>query len=893
MLLSFIKTALKAISYVMLFASLCFVTILWWKFLASRYLNLEYPVGGDYYTGITYALNFAKHARLPPATWLSFWNAGTPVVGGYQWLTFYLILPLSLIFDVYSSLDIVSLGAILLYLIFSHLLFWQISKNHLVSIGLSLINLTSQSVYYQLVWGGMITGSAMQFYLPLSLFFLFRFLESPQRIRSLILTGIVGAIALIQHPTISILFVVLPTIIILFLKEFTSTSSRRLMFKRVFIYTFLLFSVGAIGIFPYLFSMSFTETASKCDNPQCWGIYPLHIDRWLGWLPVWLVAISLILTLSIVVIRKILGHSTSIKFLVGPFVALLVITFYPVAAYIHLIPTLANSIFPRRMFWVILLLSLVFGAHAYHLVRRSNRYVGWGLSLVFIVSLVLFLPIKINSKFNFDVNPPLTGELPNAVPNYVYQWAIPKYAKDTPITYFLPDWLLKSDANYRFDSLNAAVIHWWNLVSQTPATRGYTSSFNPHQTSWAYFLQTSLHREQSAIENQTHQNRAKFLLDAYAIRYAYLQDYHSGILKEELVEQSQNNFVKFREEVSTPIVYPTSTPPLLFIGDDLGYDTFIRSLADINFNSRKTIPVKGPVSLDSINPKDLKQFPTLFLYRFEGNMQKLDTYLTNGGTVFIELGSLKGTPKNMEKILPFSKFEVQEATTWDLTATDSNIFDNVDMSEFAPLKYQEVPWKLMLSKPGDIKSAAEVLLTQDGKAVITSLSYGKGKLFVSGINLPYHLIEYHNENEAKLYTNLLNQIIPSGSSPPEVEIRRMSPHEITISGNGMSGVYFKENFHPGWKAYVDNSQVEIYPAGLHFMYIPVAKKTVSQVKLRFTGAKTDWILFYISISSLLLSLFAIINPRFAGKLIHVSSQALKRLFIRSTRRWQKDEHVQY
>lgn len=884
---------LRFLSFLILLASLIFIVSIWWQTLVVWYLHLTHPVGGDFYTGLTYAVQIAKHVSLPPAGWFSFWNAGTPIVGGYQWLIFYLIVPLIPIFGVYKALDVISLGSILLYFLFAHLLFWQITKNHLISLGLTLINLTSQAVYYQLIIGGMITGSTMQFYLPLSLFFLYRFFESPYRMRAFMATGIVNAISIIHHPALGILFVVLPTVTTFIIKEFTSKTQKHIIIYRFLKYILSLFSVGAIGIFPFLFSMSLTETASKCDNPQCWGIYPYHIERWLGWLPIWLVIISLLLTLGVVVMRKIFGHRTSIKFLAGPAVALIISILYPVAAYFHMIPSLANSIFPRRMFWVILLMILVFNAHVYILIHRSARLAGWTLSIVFIVVLSLVLPLRIKSNFKIELSPPHTGDIPNTVPNYIHQWIIPKYAKNEPVTSFLPDWILKGDANYRFDSLNSAVTHWWNLISAIPATRGYTSSFNSRQLVWAHFLQTSLNRQQpDTYTTKILVNRIKFLLDAYAIKYAYLQDYHPDILTKEYVLRTQNNFAEFSNDVSTPIIYPTLSPAMLFIGDDSGYDTFIRSLADINFNSRLVIPVKGPVNLDSLDQKTLEQFPVLFLYRFEGNPEKLKVYLKNGGTVFVDLGSLTKTPKNISEILPYSKYEIVETTEWNLDAKTSQIFDNVDIKSFAPLRYQGNPWKLVVSKPENLKNGSEVLLVQDSQVLISLFVSGKGKVIVSGINLPYHLNEYHNENEAILYSNLLTNLLPRAQSQPEARSIRMTPEEISIVGKNMSGIYFKENFHPGWESEINNSRTKIYPAGLNFMYIPTPQGT-NTVKLKFKGNKTVWALFYISLASLVLSLLIIINPKYFAKVFHPVLAVIRHLFFRATRRWQSDEQDKY
>ena len=246
----------------------------------------------------------------------------------------------------------------------------------------------------------------------------------------------------------------------------------------------------------------------------------------------------------------------------------------------------------------------------------------------------------------------------------------------------------------------------------------------------------------------------------------------------------------------------------------------------------------------------------------------------------------------MSEILPFSKYEIVETTEWNLVAKDSKIFNNVDTKAFAPLRYQGKPWKLAVSKPENVKNESEVLLVQEKQALITLFVFGKGKLIVSGINLPYHLNEYHNENEAVLYSNLLTNLIPRAQSQPEIKLTHMTPEEITIVGENMSGIYFKENFHPGWESKINNSRTKIYPAGLHFMYIPTPRGT-NTVTLKFTGTKTAWTLFYISLASLIFSLLIIINPKIFAKVFHPGLYVIRNLIFRATGRWQSDEQQEY
>ena len=891
-----LKTLRVGISGALISGSLALLTYLFWTLVARWYLTLPSPVGGDYYTGLTYATQFAHHLPLPIKGWLSFWNSGVPIIGGYQWLAFYLMAPLFRIFDPVTSLEYFSILTILLFILSSYLVFWQITKNYILALVFTLVVLTSQATYFQLLAGGLIPGSSLQFYLPLSLFFLFRYFESVRRIRSLVIAAIICATALVHHAVLGLLFVIIPTASMLLTHLLFYVSSRQRQLFNFGVFVFFVCTIGALGLFPMIAQMSFGEIASSCNNPQCWGIYPYHISLWLGWLPLGITIVALILFMAFAIIRNIFHKHTNFRPLLPVTAGLLIIIFYPLAAYFHLIDHLSNSIFPRRMFWAVLIMLLAFAAHIFSIVVKTHKLVGWFGGLVVAVSILIFIPLRFAWPFQMAFANPLITDVPNADPNYAYKWLIPKYADPAYANNKLPDWLTPDMPLYRLDSPNVLITHWWNLESKIPVTRGYTSSFNRSQSDWAYFLQTSLSAEANqTTPNKLLENRALFLFDAYGIGYTVNNLYHPLLQREDWYEQT-GRFSKLQPELTSPIVEATTAPPMLFIGDDAGFATFIRSIALINYNSRHIIPVKGPTSLSSLNQTELAHFPILFLYRFSGDLSKLESYTLNGGRVFIDFGSTYKMPQ-LEKIkfFPAKTIATQENTSWNAKLNEaSEITKDIGPADFGEFRYQGKPWKYFSFTKSGLKPEVTPLLWQNGETTLFTYPLGKGRIVVSGLNLPFHLVESVNEKEADLYHNLFNYLVSGDQHVPiEANVNRTSPESISINGKDFSGIYFKENFHSGWQAFVGDNSIPIYPAGLNFMYVPVPANSSGSLQLKFTGSRTNWILFIITLVSLGLALMIILSPKITTKFIYFMLQPVTRISARFSTRLQADEHQEY
>lgn len=875
-------------STLLLLMSLGILTFLWWKLVALWYLTLPHPIGGDYYNGLTYVVHLMRHLPLPPQGWLTFWNEGVPIIGGYPWVTFYLMAGLAKWFTPAIAMNLVSLIFLLFFIISAHLLYLQISKNHLVAITLSLVTFASQAPYFQLMSGGFFVGSAMQFFLPLSLFFMFRFLESRKRVSSLALSGGAAGLAILHHLGLGVLFVAVPTIAIFVSHLLLHRITWKDRGKSILLLGFFVTGLGSMSLFFYS-----KFTADPCNNPQCWGIYPYHIRLWMGYTPIGITLAWLLITILFMLIKYIKRAATYLNNLLPPLMGLIVVLLYPITAYLQLINTYSNPLFPRRMFWAILVLLLAVSAQCFRIVTQKRKILSAIVSLVFFALTIPFIQLRITLPFDISLKQTFPQTMPNIEPTTAEQWLIPKY-QNSSFTDHYPEWLLSQNPQYRIDSQNILITHWLNIATDIPSTRGYTSSFNPSQNAWVYYLQTALSNNQPKdIPLNLIKNRALFLFDAYGIGYIVSDLYHPLILEDtRLFANTAERFRQIKPEFTSPIINPINSIPILFIGDDAGYEIFIRILALINFNSRRLIPVRGPMQLSSLTEEKLAQFPVLFLYGYEDNLDKLESYVKNGGKLFLELTSLKKLPDNLAPLLPYTSVSEFTQSKWDAkTNHETDIMNQIDPRLFAPLSYHSEPWKMVsLDK---VEASTEILLWQHQKPVLARSHLEKGTVFISGLNFPFHIIEYNNEMEIKLFTKILEELIPQETDlSPIATISREVPEKILVRGTNYTGIYFKENYHPGWKAWHNDKPVPIYKAGLNFMYI-LTDATQGTTIIKFQGSLLSWVLFGITIFTILSMLLIIISPKLFSRLFKNLIHPLKKLFHKPMQYMRQEEHYHY
>ena len=844
------------------------LALLYWQFFAKPYLDFPRPSGGDLYNALTYASFFKQFLTWPPAGWMHWWHEGTAVIGGYAWLFFYLITPLYHFFDLVTTVQVASLFFLELFFVFSFILLLVISRNLIVATLFTIVLLFAKASFYPLFVGGFVAESSAQWLLPLSLTFLFLWQKSFQP-RFLVLAILANSVALLLHSPTAALLIFLPSLMMIiaanlsFAKKITSLMTLGI----------LTVMISSIGLFTLYNQVILGSGNDPCDNPYCWGVYPEHFF-WFNILIAIYPLFLLLVTLGLKTFKRNLQLSKILPFIF----TLAVPIIYLIACYYKLINSMAGAYFPRRVFWAVSLLLLVLAASCFRTIRDIMPKVAFFISLILIVIMagVFYLQPKIITDRIYRLI-----DYPAVYPQDAQKFTLEKYKKEE-FTDRIPKWLPYNESNYRFGEFNQEMNIWWNLVSAMPITLGYSNFPLGSHRDWLYFLQSSISRDQPAhIDLQALRNRAYFLFDAFGIGYyenSGTTALHPALISDStLVTRTQEIsglYLEYSKDIVTPIVSPTNTPPVLFIGDNQGYTNFIRVAALANLNSRIIIPVKGPDNFDRLDNNDLKYFKTIVLYRFHGNnWSKLKQFVEQGGNLFIDISSISEIPQSqLPEIFPVSQITSEKniEPNWQNSDQTPLLTDlGINQASFSSLTFNNGPWGLTAAPLNQLRSWAKPLLIQKGQVLMARGNFGQGIVVWSGWNLLYHIVNYNNLEEANLMAKILSDFTKPliAKNAPIFQVQRLKPEKIEISASNITGVYFKENYHSGWQGKADNQKLKLYPAGLDFMYWPVADTpTNTSVELTFTGGLINWGLFIISLITTLACIIYLLLPSIFHKL---------------------------
>ena len=892
----------RTTNLILLLLTSLLIGFIWQQRVATPYILSEQAVGGDYFNALTYAKFYAQNIPFPPTGWMPFWNAGVPVIGGYPFGFFYLMLPLTRFFDIASSMELTSIILILFFFIASHFLFWEVGRNHLLALLFTGILIITPASYYALTAEGLITASAMQWFLPATLFFIVRFIKFQQRFL-LVVAGTLTGLALLTHSPMAFVTVLTPAVLYLAIadtgdpKDVQQSQQLRLwkisLWKRIknkatnlIIFLIVSSAIGSIGLYILVLQVFFSAGSGTCDSPQCWGDYPPHFI-WLT--PLMLAPVVVYLPLTLIA-RYI--HKARFSEILAPLTALGLLLAYISAAWLQLINQLASAMFPRRFFWAITLLALTLAAASARYISKSSKKLAMVASSFLIISLVFFIP-KFPEFFAFSLKPHL--KFPNTLPMGAASYLVPKY-QTHPITDIVPSWLPMRNGNWRLDSVRPDFFIWWNTVSEMPSTRGYSNAPTLEHLDWIYYLQTAtlLPEGEDTLPEEAKKNRALFLLDAFAVKLLQQPggdiSYDPLLLSDKaLVQRTEKvrdwEYVLIHEDLISPIVSPTNAARVLVVSDEYGYSTLMRAISLVNLNSRIIIPIKGPDSINTVDDKLLNLADAVILYQFKGNRwDKIGDFVKNGGKVFIDIGSLENIPSPVPQILGAKSLQLHDREKeWRLTFKQSSLLTNVQTTKFSPLLFENNPWKIAAPQSEDLLSDwMQPVLIHKTIPILSEGTFGEGSVIFSGFNIPYHIVSYNNYEEAKLLGNIITSLIPSQSQRGAFDVTRPKPSKIIVSTKNSRGIYFKENYHPGWKATINGEATPIYKAGLSFMYLPLPKSMDNtQVEFEFRGSPASWGLTLLTVLSFVFALLYMTT----STPFRIFNTLISRKILRPIKRW--------
>lgn len=833
-----------------------------WVYLGLEYVYGKDPIGGDYFNALSYQIHFSKFVPNPASGWLSFINGGAPIISGYPFLAFYLINPLTGIYDIATAMNIFSIISLVLFFTASLLLFRQVAKNWFIALSSTSLLFATRATYNQLTTGGFIISASAQWFLPATLLFIYLFAQY-KNLRLLILASLSAGLALTYHSATSLLMILLPSTLVLTFLPNLGRWTKRISYLLTFIV--LASTTGLMGIYS-LYLQNFQGAGTdKCTSPQCWGIYPGHLITWLSpSSPILLIALILV-----VIVLKLLRLKVSLYSVVPPLAGLLIFIAYAAAAHLHLIDGAANVMPPSRIFWAGNFFILLAAATLFGSIQKSSWFIAYPLSAI-VAALSLF--------YVYSHQPDIHKYVPNTVPKDAANYTPTRY-QTKQLSEIVPAWVPLYEPNWRVDIINQGVTHWWNVVATTPQIRGYSNHPLGVHRDWQYFLQASTRSPDEKTDKELVTNRALFLIDAYGIKFIEnsLANYTQEITENpNLIVNKDIDFLvgttrllknlawyQLSGDITSPIVSPTTSPAVLFIGDDRGYEYFIRSIAMTNLNSRFLIPIKGPKSIKDINDIELQNFPALVLYQYIGkDYEKLAKYVKGGGNLYIETNANHSLFEGkLPEIFPADSLTTRQSTDRDnVQKRENDITSDIDTQNFSRFTFEGGPWSLVTTK--NIRSWASAYLLYNGQPVISGGKLGAGTVVWSGLNLPFHIIDNNNLEEAQFFKNILSQLVKPQYRAPDFKLEREKPELIKVKANSISGIYFKENYDSGWGAKIDDQKLMVYKAGLEFMYIPVPYTDQNTaIDITYGGNAITWGLYYLTLASLASLVVAIAVPQ--------------------------------
>jgi hypothetical protein len=845
------------------------------KYLLPLYRGL---MGVDSQQLVFYAQEFSRRFVLPPAGWKMSWFEGTAVIDDIPWLNFYLIQPLVAWLGAFAAVKVYFVGFLFLFLLFSYLVFYEVSGSVLLSMVLGVALSRSWAVYTQLYDAGVGLSSLAQVAFPATLFFLLKYNRKRQA-RFLGWAVLALAFGFLTHDLLAIFFIILPLVLFLALSFYPKENFLSwAKIKRI-----LFFSLGALlvslpaWIFHFVdFFIGTSVRGNLGQAPQPQGVGFAELFKTTNW--VFLVAFPLVFLVGL------LFSDRKKRKVIGPLLAILLYFLLFQASYALVINPLVAVLFPHRSFWLFPLMLGVLVAAFLGQVRLKGKgrlILVWSVAILVLIGSFWRESIQIKpgiretvlslfqDQENWSLDPePIENRLGRE-----FEKKIDSLEK-----------VETGDLNHRAYTYNAGVRILWNGVFGLPQTHGYWHYFTPRSVNWLAWLYGAFSRDnfdqfekgEGGIPTDVARRQSLFLADWYATRY-----FLTFASKEEEVAPhfyEENDYVLAKTATQAPaivefspaavseIARPANQPVWGFVGDDQSYDYLLRNLGIMNFNSQKLIPIRLANFVEDLGPEDWQGIDGLIFYNYrkKGNGQgyqagwgRVREFVEQGGVVLMETGA--ECPEKWGEAIPgvFPILKLDSGSLGKSWRAESDFFGEVDFEELAPLSYQDSFWGVSYALGSDfVKPGAEVLLTQANRPVVVKASLGQGKVIWSGLNLFYRPL--HHQEKALAETQLLGMIIkdltPFSQARVDFDFSRPEHERLSLVFEGAKGALFKENNYGGWSAWAEvNGRKRALPilgAGPDFMYAPLPEELVGQrvkVEWRYRGIWHHWLTWLVSL----------------------------------------------
>lgn len=910
------------IKIISLFLHLGVIAVLAWFFwpFINRAIHVPKLTGSDAEQFIFLASYFQRFLSWPPVGWDHLMYEGIPRVLDSAFSHYYLIQPLVAELGLSLATKVYPLILLGLFFLFSYLVFFSLSRNHFIAFVLTAGLIASKSVYLQIYEFGVVLSSSAQMVFPLILFLLILFGQTASP-RYLFLAALALAFQFYSHGAMALVFGFTSAIIFLFFCQFEKEKFLSWeKIRRLLSFTLITLTAGALAIFPQIFDSFKGGTYAKFPKTQVVAqpqIFQLLLENTN---PALLVGLVLAVLTTILFFKKQRSNR-----LVLPLLALLAYLLIFHTTTVFGINPIGDLLFPGRTFWYFSFILAAIAAVLFSPLALKQKGFWWRFLGGVLASGVIGWFVLINPLEMDRILPLVKSEI---LPS--------KAERDEKLLSFYKTSLVGVWDKVDHQNENVRVwLHalpkiYWSIISPVPQAEGYFHYYTDYSTEWhAWFFATLAEEtvDNKTIPQNMAEKQALFLIDWYGVKYLLpfpgpefnlaprFWQKNEYILEKSA--QAPPAVLTLRPEFTSGIVEAVDVPLVGFVGSSEGYDAFLRDLGMLDLNTHYLIPLRLTSSINKLSQADLEKIDLLVLYNFKGGgggWGKIADFVKKGGNLFIETG---GNPSlregtNLPEVLPAKQLEFGSlGKDWQIETSGELSIINFDQLE--PLIYKGEPWKVSyVPDLGFVRKGSKVLISQAGKPVVVEHQLGQGKIVWSGLNTWYRPWEFKENGmiEVQLLETLLKKLLPTSYRPEiDVAISREKPEKIVVEGSNFTGVVFKDNHLPGWRASVGwqvedgqwkEKKLPIYSAGPDLMFVSLPKDLKDKpIKVFFSykGPWTYWLLFFISILSFVLVIGEIItNGFFSRKLRDFGLLKVfdpERFFKKIGSWWDKDEDKEY
>lgn len=660
--------------------------------------------GTDIHLSVTYVNYILKwNEFLRPAGWKYLWFSGQPLYLDYPSLYFFAMVPLVKFFGLVGAVMHFAIFGLILFAFSSYLFYFEISKNRILALILTIATVLSSNVYLSLVWAGGIPFWTTQAFLPLVAFLVVKFLNS-KSYRWLFLASIVSGLGILGHPQ-GFLIAIFPFagVLILFYKvpRFATGIKNLIIFTSLsflvalpglpwgIMITMFLGLLNVFGRIGHLLGLGQKATSEVSATIVTQGnSFPLVYSGSLKY--VWLAFFALALIWVVLMIwekakrRKIHNIFPFVFFLVFYLFLLFLfskgIDFFFGGWYkaLWVVPVvLCGTV---SVFWVEINGSFE------TLTRKIERFklLLLPIEIGFLILIYLLIPPKIIKGSIASIE---DFSIPSRTQPDFLSKEISTDERLTLARKIIPEGSLDpNDKNKRLYAVDATFNLWWNSVFEMPLARGYIDPPITNDQRWGLFwLDSALGPSSKGssssllvdwkVPKEVVLENYKFLLDWNAIYYLAGNWNHvvdnalaTEAISDDLIEKLEQvklprpewdpategtsvlaqyqvmNFYKVKSELVSPVLAQNNASPVLLVGDSSAYDTIYRFLGMSNLNSQKVVVATKSKFIDDYSLSELKKFDALILYRYDYHngiraWDLIKKYLQDGGNVYIDTGS--------------------------------------------------------------------------------------------------------------------------------------------------------------------------------------------------------------------------------------------------------------